>query len=195
MPVPICVDIPNVNMNPVNFHTFVTASSAFTEASHSCPPSWSCWESLDLWQCRLFPGLVLGCQKWGSSFVAVSNREESQAERFSLINPCCHPNSLATAVENRESKTDGRGKVFWRNTQIGRRVLLVNHCFPAHSVPWHGFLDKHIPVVWSGLSAWFDACSFNQNHRRGNYQWFLMCTKCTCYNYLYFASCVYLESI
>lgn len=47
---PICVDISNVNMNPVNFHTLVTASPVSVEASESAPPSWSCWESLDLWQ-------------------------------------------------------------------------------------------------------------------------------------------------
>lgn len=36
---PICVDISNVNMNPVNFHTLVTASPVSVEASKSPPPS------------------------------------------------------------------------------------------------------------------------------------------------------------
>lgn len=47
LPLPICGEMSNVNTNPVNFHKFVTASLAYTEASHSLPPSWSCWEFLD----------------------------------------------------------------------------------------------------------------------------------------------------
>lgn len=39
LPLPICGEMSNVNMNPVNFHKFVTASLAYTEASHSLPPS------------------------------------------------------------------------------------------------------------------------------------------------------------
>lgn len=50
LPVPICADVSNVNTNPAHFHTFVTASPASAEASGSPPPSWGCWESLDLWQ-------------------------------------------------------------------------------------------------------------------------------------------------
>lgn len=103
LPLPMCVDISNVNMKPVNFHTLVTASPVSVEASKVPPPSWSCWESLDLWQLRLFLGHTLGCQMWDSGFIAASRREMSQAGgRFSLINPYHHPNLSATATENRE---------------------------------------------------------------------------------------------
>lgn len=103
LPLPICADISNVNMNPVNFHTLVTASPVSVEASENPSPSWSCWESLDLWQLRLFLGCTLGCQMWDSGFISASRREMSQAGgRFSLINPYCHLNLSATATENRE---------------------------------------------------------------------------------------------
>lgn len=39
LPLPTCVEISNVNMNPVNFHTLVTTSLVSAEGSKSPPPS------------------------------------------------------------------------------------------------------------------------------------------------------------
>lgn len=82
LPVPICVDVSDVNMHPVNFHMFVIASPASTEASHSRPPSWSCWERLDLWQCGLFPARsgAVASLHWEASSRGKPGWEETQAD-------------------------------------------------------------------------------------------------------------------
>lgn len=82
LPVPICVDVSDVNMHPVNFHVFVIASPASTEASHSRPPSWSCWERLDLWQRGLFPARsgAVASLHWEASSRGKPGWEETQAD-------------------------------------------------------------------------------------------------------------------
>lgn len=108
-PVPLCVGISNVNVNPVNFHTFVIIPS---EASHSPPLSWSCWENLDLWQCRMSLDTYWSARVRQWHHHSIKHREKPGWGGSSFSSTHVVTLIYQPLPQRTGSKTDGRGRLY-----------------------------------------------------------------------------------